>query len=64
MTLLQSVPVLINSPPSLSHQTCENGAEGYPREMEAPGGARARSSGEESGSESDSKSSASFGLSS
>lgn len=56
----QSIPV---SPPSLSHQTCESGATGSPRELEAPR-AGARSSGEETDSESDSKSSASSTLSS
>lgn len=60
ITRLQSIPV---SPPSLSHQTCESGATGSPREMEAPR-AGARSSGEETDSESDSKSSASSTLSS
>lgn len=61
LTRLQSIPLLVNSPPSLSQQAGESGATGSPRrQMEAPGArARARSSGEESDSETDSKSSAS-----
>lgn len=57
ITRLQSIPVVMNSPPSLSHQTCESGATGSPR-------AGARSSGEETDSETDSKCSASSTLSS
>lgn len=60
---LQSIPVLISSPPSLSSQTHESGSTDSPRKMEARGDG-VRSNGEESGSESDSKSSVSSTLSS
>ncbi|XP_011605469.1 NAD-dependent protein deacetylase sirtuin-3 isoform X2 [Takifugu rubripes] len=59
----QSIPVLISSPPSLSSQTHESGSTDSPRKMEARGDG-ARSNGEESDSETDSKSSASSTLSS
>lgn len=63
ITFLQSVPALISSPPSLSSQTHESGPADSPRKMDARGDG-ARSNGEESDSETDSKSSASSTLSS
>lgn len=63
ITFLQSIPVLISSPPPLSSQTHESGAADSPRKKEACGDG-ARSNGEESDSETDSKSSASSTLSS
>lgn len=63
ITFLQSVPVLMSRPPSVSGQTCQSGAANSPGKTEAPGDG-ARSSGDESDSETDSKSSASSTLSS
>lgn len=63
ITFLQSIPVLISSSPSLSSQTHESGSTDSPRKMEARGDG-ARSNGEESDSETDSKSSTSSTLSS